>query len=181
MLTLLYSRTRNCAPCSRQLESNGLFFEFNFELILPITCFIASLSESFINQFAIIASILPRIFRQSNLSFGARDNMNNVLSRTKRGSHLHPFSGNGLWFSRLCLLHGAHKEGGVPVEKSKLQGLCVSLLIIPFTYFTFLSFHINDICHVPGVKLNTLTKQLRFGGGNKVIQAIKCKICGFSY
>lgn len=75
----------------------------------------------------------------------------------------------------------AHGEGGVPVEKSKLQGLCVSLLIIPFTYFTFLSFHINDICHVPRVKLNTLTKQLRFGLGNKVIQAIRCKICGFSY
>lgn len=149
-------------PCTRQLESNRLFLEFNFELILPITCFIAFHSESFITQFAIIASILPRKFRQSNLSFGARDNMNNVLSRTKGGSHLHPFSESWLMIFQAMSVPQCTWEGGVPVEKCKLQGFRVSLLIIPFSHFTFLSFHINDICHVPGVKLNTLKKQLRF-------------------
>lgn len=162
MLTLLCSRTGNCVPCTRQLESNRLFLAFNFELILPITCFIAFHSESFITQFAIIASILPRKFRQSNLSFGARDNMNNGLSRTKGGCHLHPFSESWLMIFQAMSVPQRTWEEGVPVEKRKLQGLRVSLLIIPFSRFTFLSFHINDICHVPGVKLNTLTKQLRF-------------------
>lgn len=125
-------------PCTRQLESNRLFLAFNFELILPITCFIAFHSESFITQFAIIASILPRKFRQSNLSFGARDNMNNVLSRTKGGCHLHPFSESWLMIFQAMSVPECTWEEGVPVEKRKLQGVSVDHSLFSF-YISFLS------------------------------------------
>lgn len=77
-----------------QLRAEGFSLSLTLELIWPITCLIAFRSDCCITQFAIIASVLRRIFRQSNLSFGASNSMNNMLSRIQQeGNHLHHFPG----------------------------------------------------------------------------------------
>lgn len=92
---LLYSRIKNkLHHANTQLRAEAFFLSLTLELIWPITCLIAFCSECCITQFAITASVLPRIFRQCNLSFGASDSVNNTLSRIQQEeNHLHHFPG----------------------------------------------------------------------------------------
>ena len=92
---LLYSRIKNkLHHANTQLRAEAFFLSLTLELIWPITCLIAFCSECCITQFALTASVLPRIFRQCNLSFGASDSVNNTLSRIQQEeNHLHHFPG----------------------------------------------------------------------------------------
>lgn len=77
-----------------QLRAEGFFLSLTLGLIWPITYLIAFHSECCITQFAIIVSVLPRILRQPNSSFGASNSMNNLLSRIQQeGNYLHHFPG----------------------------------------------------------------------------------------
>ena len=92
---LLYSRIKNkLYHAHTELRAEAFFLSLTLGLIWPITCLIAFCSECCITQFAIIASVLPRIFRQCNLSFGASNSVNNTLSRIhQEENHLHHFPG----------------------------------------------------------------------------------------
>lgn len=97
-LALFQNKKNRLYHTSTQQWAQDLLLCLTLELIWPIPCLTAFCSECCITQFAIIASVLPRIFRQSNLSFGAGKSMNNTLSRVQRkGNHLHHFAGIFPW------------------------------------------------------------------------------------